>query len=240
MNDVLVGNTKNAHLDRTFLCGHFCNRSAKTSEHAVLFGGDDGTRLAGSLQDSLLVERLERVHIEYTGTNALFGQHVGCLHTVSHGLATSDQGQVVAFAQSIGLAWNEFEIVVIIDIGHGIAANTHVSGFVVIDEELAQLAALTCIARQIDFDAREGSQHGDVVQAVMGGTQLTIGNTTAHANDLHRHLTISHIDLDLFQAAGYVETGGTEDEHLLTRRGEACRYAHRILLGDTHLHKLLG
>ena len=64
----------------------------------MLLSSDDGTCLAGSLHDSLLVEGFERVHVEHAGPDAFLRQHVGSFHTVCHGLAAPDQRDVIALA----------------------------------------------------------------------------------------------------------------------------------------------
>ena len=139
---------------------------------------------------SLAVERLQRVHIKHTGMDAMVFQHSGGLHTMCHGLTSTDEREVGAIYQHIGFPRDKIEIIVLIYIGYGIATYTDIGRFLTVDKQSYQPTSLTDITGQINLHARESAQHSDVVQGMMGGPQLTVGNTTTHTKDFDRHLRI--------------------------------------------------
>ena len=107
---------------------------------------------------------------------------------MSHSLSGSDDSQVVAFHQGVGLAKLKLEVIVLIYIGNGITSHTDICRLRMIYQFLHQLACLTYVAWQINLHAWERAQYCNIVQAVMSSTQLTVCHATAHATDLDWHL----------------------------------------------------
>ena len=93
------------------------------------------------------------------------------------GLACGNNREVVTILQLIGLSWLEGEVVIRVNIVDGTTTHSHIDGMRIVDEHLHQTARLTGIGRKHHLHAREGAQHGNVVQAVVSGTKSTIGHT---------------------------------------------------------------
>ena len=114
-------------------------------------------------------------------------------------LGSIQDGDILAIKNLDGLAWDYVEVVVGIDIRHGGTANTDVTRFVVIDEQLDEFLGVAPVRRQTDRHTREGAQHGNVVQRVVGGTKCSVGHTARNTKNGDRILRIGQIDFDLFQ-----------------------------------------
>ena len=108
----------------------------------------------------------------------------------------------------------------------------------IIHEHLHELACLSRITRQNDVHAGEGAQYGDVVQTVVCCSQCSIGHTSAHAENLHGVLTVSHVHLYLLQASCHIEASRSAGEDLLSAVCQTGGDAHCVLLCDTTFHEL--
>ena len=157
-----------------------------------------------------------------------------------NGLAGSNNREVVTVLQLIGLTWLEGKIVIRVNVVDGSTTHTHIDGMRIVDEHLHQTARLTGIGRKHHLHAREGAQHGNVVQTVVSGTKRAIGHTTRNTEYGDGILGIGEVNFYLLQRAGHIETGRTAAEHFLSAMGQSGRNTYGILFGDSALHELLG
>ena len=106
-----------------------------------------------------------------------------CLPSVIDGFSSCYDGNVSAVENLDGLTWLNVKIVIRIDIGHSSTSYTNVAGLVVIDEQFHQFLGKAPVAGQTHRHAREGAQHGNVVQRMVGGTKCTVGHTARYTKD---------------------------------------------------------
>ena len=189
MDNVLIWNTKYAHLSWALLCCNLCHCSAETAKHAVFLNSKNLACLLSSLKYYILIEWLQREHINNTGIDTiLFLEHTRSLLAMGHRLTCTNDCQVITLADGISLAQLKWEIIILINIRHSITAYTNIGWFWMINQCLAKLACLAHVAWQVHFHTRECAQHCYIVQTVMCCTQLTISHTTTHAANLNWHL----------------------------------------------------
>ena len=136
----------------------------------MLLYGDDAACLGSGLPDSLLVKGLQPRAVEHTGRNTLLFQLQTCLPGVVDGLTSGYDGDIGTVQELNGLADLKREVVVLVDIRYGSTSHTDIARLVEVDQELHQLFGDTPVGRQTNGHAREGAQHGNVVQRMVGGT----------------------------------------------------------------------
>src|SRR4051812_1863194 len=103
-DDVLVRHAVAAERDAgAGLRERFRDRGAEPAGYVVLFDGEDRGRLVGSGEDLLAVERIDRVHVDDAGVDAVRREGVGSVEAGTHLGAGGDDRQVGALAQASGL-----------------------------------------------------------------------------------------------------------------------------------------
>ena len=206
----------------------------------MLLDSDDPARLGSSLAHGLFVAGFQPRHVEHAGADALGSQLLASLQRMPHRFAGGNNGEVAAVLQLIGLAGLEGEILVGIYIVDRSAAHAHIDGMGIVGKHLHQPARLPGIGGQHHLHAGEGAQHGNVVQAVVGGTERSIGHTARDTQYGDGILRIGQVHLHLLQRAGHIETGRAAAEHFLSAMCQSGRDAHGILFGNSALHKMIS
>ena len=128
----------------------------------------------------------------------------------------------------------------LVHILHGIAAQADVGGLIVLQERLKQLAGLMAVAGEVHPHAGDGAHGGDVLGGVVGHAQRAVAHAAGDAHKLHIGAGIGAVHLALLIAARGQERRGGRREGLLAAGGQPGGDAHQVLLGNAHLHKLLG
>lgn len=240
VHSILVGYAKYAHRHRASLCNGLRNDAAKASVHTVFLNCNYASGLTGRTDYGIRVGGFKRVHIYNARAYALGCKATTGLQGMVNGLACTYYSKVCTVLELYRLAYFILEIVVLVNIGHGVAANTDVNGVRIVNKLLYELARLTCVARQNHLHSGESAQHCYVVKAVMGRAKCSISHTSADAQDFNGLPRIGYVNLYLLKTAGYIETRRAADKHLLAARSQSRSNAYGILLGYTALNKLFG
>ena len=170
---------------------------------------------------------------------AVFKEFAPRLKAVPDGFARTDEGDVVSVQQGIGLA--EFEMAVLtVDVPGFAASDAYVHGLRAVDERIHDALGQAAVAGQHDVHAREGPQDGDVVQAVVGGAQVPVGDAAADTQQFDGVAAVGDVHFDLLEAAGDVEAGRAAAEDFLAAVGEAGADADGVLFGNAAFDELGG
>ena len=83
----------------------------------------------------------------------------------------------------------------------------------------------------------KSSQAGNILHAVMGIAEISVGHPSTDRDHSDGQIMITHIVSDLFQTAQCREIANRIRKDLKTLRCQACRNARHVLFGDTGIQK---
>ena len=219
---------------------NFRNRAAEAADDAVVFNGDDTAGFFCCLQDSVLVDRLDGVHVENSCRDVVVCfQNFCSLNSLIYAGTASDQSDVVAFDHFDCFA--HFEAVVV-----GVV-NDHVETAVDTDIERTR-GVCRGANRKTGFDAvcRADKSHVDeaadcseVFDGVVGGTCLTEGSAAVGADDFNVYVLIANVGVNLIQSPQRGENAEGRSERNKTAFCHTCGDADKVLFRNTDVEESL-
>jgi len=226
---------------RAVLRDELGNSSAETAQHVRLFRGDDGAGLLGSLQNQLGVERLDGVHVDDAGGDAVLGEQLarGERHLDVH--ADGDDRDVGAVREHGALA--QLKLIAGDGVGHGLdgeAAETHVGRAVIVEQGFGRETHFVAVARAEHCHAGDRAHEGEVLDALMGRAVFADGQAAVAAHDLDVQMRVADGVAHLLPGAAGCEHGEGVDKGLVAAERHAAGDADHVGLGDAHVEEALG
>lgn len=106
---------------------HRGNGLAKTADNRMLLGSDHATSLLGAGNHQALIKRLDRMHIDDLGFDAIGSERLGSLKRLGDHKATSDDGHIGPLAHDHAATNLELIVLVIVNDRCCQAAEAHVN-----------------------------------------------------------------------------------------------------------------
>ena len=216
------------------------DHGAQAAKGAVLLDGHDDARGTGGLDHGLGIERLDAVHVEHGGGDALLGEQISGVHGMADHLAGGDNRHIGAATHPGGAVHLERALVLGIHVLDRVAAHADIGRLVVGNQGAHELGSLKTIARQIHAHVGNRAHGSDILRGVMAHAQSAVGHAARNADELDVGVGVRDVDLALLIRARGHKGRRRGGPGLLAARSHAGGDTHQVLLGDADLDGLLG
>ena len=198
----------------------------------MLLGGDDLAALPGSLEDDVLIQRLDGVDVDDAGVDALGGQGLGGLAGLVDHQAGSHDGNITALGELLALADLEVIVGLVVEHGNRQTAKAKVDRTLHLVGGADSSACFHVVGGADDGHAGQAAHEGKVLAALVGSAVLTDGDAAVGSADLHVQVGVGHGVADLLKGTARSEHRKAGHEGNIAHGGQAGGDAHHVGLGD--------
>ena len=198
----------------------------------MLLGGDDLAALLCSLEDDLLVQRLDGVDVDDAGMDALGGQLLGSDAGLVDHQAGGDDGNVAALGDLLALADLKVIVLGIVEHRNGQTAKAQIDGAFHFVGGTHSGAGLHIVCRADDGHAGDAAHEGKVLAALMGSTVLAHRDAAMGGTDLDVEVRVADGVADLLKRAARGKHGKAGNKGHVAHGGQARGHAHHVALSN--------
>ena len=206
----------------------------------MLLTGDDLPALARGGKDGLLVERLDGADVDDTHIDALRGERFRRLERLGDHETGRGNGDIRAGAEHLRFADLEGIVLLLVDHGHGGAAEADVHRVLVLIGRFDGGARFHIVRRGEHDHAGDRAHEREVFAALVGSAVLADGDTAVGGADLDVQMRVADGVAHLLIGAARRKHRERRAERHKAHRGKARAHADEVRLGNAAVDVAVG